>query len=296
MWGVRCKHTCICVCLEVYVYIYTVCLHMHRGKAASHSHLCSLNHPLQRLIFLVYYCKMFPLHVPGNETFISNFIKYPTWDEPNIFLEEFCRTVIHNWRDSYPQWYITKVWGNILYFISQIMGINHLPDTCTLHPLKNKPVGWHAVFYLKKSTQKRHKQKLTCGKDKSVVISADQLKNDTFQLNEREREREKTHRGHKTKMHQSNWLKWSNLKHMSKLSTNFSQYFQDTEEKSERLVWVRDPITLIESKSTFPARLQEHLMDLFHPQSEIITNNTITITVKTNTSCWVKSQWGKNKL
>uniref|UniRef100_A0A3Q2NMW6 DUF4371 domain-containing protein n=1 Tax=Fundulus heteroclitus TaxID=8078 RepID=A0A3Q2NMW6_FUNHE len=43
--------------------------------------------------------------------------------------------------------------------------------------------------------------------------------------------------------------------HLSSLSTDSSQYFQDIEE-SERLDWVSD------SSNSLPARLQEHLMDL----------------------------------
>uniref|UniRef100_A0A668AN63 DUF4371 domain-containing protein n=1 Tax=Myripristis murdjan TaxID=586833 RepID=A0A668AN63_9TELE len=50
--------------------------------------------------------------------------------------------------------------------------------------------------------------------------------------------------------------------HLSKLCTDFSQYFQDIEEKSERLDWVRNPFSVSESSNNLPARLQEHLMDL----------------------------------
>ena len=48
--------------------------------------------------------------------------------------------------------------------------------------------------------------------------------------------------------------------HLSKLRTDFSQYFPDTEKKSERVDWVRNPF--IVSSNKFPARLQEHLIYL----------------------------------
>lgn len=50
--------------------------------------------------------------------------------------------------------------------------------------------------------------------------------------------------------------------HLSKLSTDFSLYLQDIEEKSQRLDWVRNPFIVSESSNNLPARLQEYLMDL----------------------------------
>lgn len=50
--------------------------------------------------------------------------------------------------------------------------------------------------------------------------------------------------------------------HLSKLSTDFSQYFRDIEEKSQRLDWVRNPFIVSESSNSLPARLQEYLMDV----------------------------------
>ena len=54
--------------------------------------------------------------------------------------------------------------------------------------------------------------------------------------------------------------------HLSKLSTDFSEYFQDIEAKSERLDWVRNPFFVSESSNNLPARLQEHLMELSFDQ------------------------------
>ena len=50
---------------------------------------------------------------------------------------------------------------------------------------------------------------------------------------------------------------------LSKPCADFSQYFTDIEEKSERLDWVRNPFIVSESSYNFPARLQEHLMCLW---------------------------------
>ena len=50
--------------------------------------------------------------------------------------------------------------------------------------------------------------------------------------------------------------------HLSKLKTDFNQYFHDIEEKSEQLDWVRNPFRGTESSSSLPARLQENLVDL----------------------------------
>ncbi|TKS70608.1 hypothetical protein D9C73_005944 [Collichthys lucidus] len=50
--------------------------------------------------------------------------------------------------------------------------------------------------------------------------------------------------------------------HLSKLSTDFNQYFQDIDKKSESLDWVRDPFTTTESSNKLPARLQEQLLDV----------------------------------
>ena len=50
--------------------------------------------------------------------------------------------------------------------------------------------------------------------------------------------------------------------HLSKLKTDFNQYFHDIEEKSEHLDWVRNPFRGTESSSSLPARLQENLVDL----------------------------------
>ena len=49
--------------------------------------------------------------------------------------------------------------------------------------------------------------------------------------------------------------------HLSKLC-HFSHYFQDIENKSERLDWVRNPFIVSESSNSLPARLQEPLMEL----------------------------------
>lgn len=51
--------------------------------------------------------------------------------------------------------------------------------------------------------------------------------------------------------------------HLSNLYTDFSQYFKDIEERSERLDWMRDPIIISESSNNLPIRLQENQMDLF---------------------------------
>ena len=48
--------------------------------------------------------------------------------------------------------------------------------------------------------------------------------------------------------------------HLSKLQTDFNQYFHDIEEKSEQLDWVRNPFR--GGSSSLPARLQENLVDL----------------------------------
>ncbi|KAM4598750.1 protein FAM200A-like [Polymixia lowei] len=50
--------------------------------------------------------------------------------------------------------------------------------------------------------------------------------------------------------------------HLSKLNTDFNQYFQDIEATSAKLDWVRNPFSVSESSSSLPARLQENLMDL----------------------------------
>ncbi|KAJ4940691.1 hypothetical protein JOQ06_026986, partial [Pogonophryne albipinna] len=50
--------------------------------------------------------------------------------------------------------------------------------------------------------------------------------------------------------------------HLSKLCTDFSHYFQDIENKSERLDWVRNPFIVSESSNSLPAMLQEPLMEL----------------------------------
>ncbi|XP_056449969.1 uncharacterized protein LOC130385486 [Gadus chalcogrammus] len=50
--------------------------------------------------------------------------------------------------------------------------------------------------------------------------------------------------------------------HLSKLQTDFNQFFHDIEEKSEQLDWVRNPFRGTESSSSLPARLQENLVDL----------------------------------
>ncbi|MED6262160.1 hypothetical protein ATANTOWER_015466 [Ataeniobius toweri] len=49
--------------------------------------------------------------------------------------------------------------------------------------------------------------------------------------------------------------------HLCNLCTDFSQYFQDIEEKPERLDWVRNPFIVSESSNNLYVRLQEHLMD-----------------------------------
>ncbi|KAJ4922743.1 hypothetical protein JOQ06_004146 [Pogonophryne albipinna] len=49
--------------------------------------------------------------------------------------------------------------------------------------------------------------------------------------------------------------------HLSKLCTDFSHYFQDIENKSERLDWVRNPFIVSASSSSLPAMLQEPLME-----------------------------------
>lgn len=66
--------------------------------------------------------------------------------------------------------------------------------------------------------------------------------------------------------------------HLSKLCMDFSQYFQDIEEKSERLDWVRNPFIVSESCNNLPARLQDHLMDLSSDQGlkMIYTEKTLT--------------------
>lgn len=51
--------------------------------------------------------------------------------------------------------------------------------------------------------------------------------------------------------------------HLSNLYTDFSKYFKDIEERSERLDWMRDPIIISESSNNLPIRLQENQMDLF---------------------------------
>nr|XP_033497741.1 SCAN domain-containing protein 3-like [Epinephelus lanceolatus] len=66
--------------------------------------------------------------------------------------------------------------------------------------------------------------------------------------------------------------------HLSKLCTDFSQYFQDIEEKSERLDWVRNPFIVSESCNNLPARLQEHLMDLSSDQGLKMTYAEKTLT------------------
>lgn len=48
---------------------------------------------------------------------------------------------------------------------------------------------------------------------------------------------------------------------MSKLDTDFNQYFHDIEAKSEKLERVRNLFSVNESSSSLPARLQENLMD-----------------------------------
>ncbi|KAE8287511.1 Zinc finger MYM-type protein 6 [Larimichthys crocea] len=66
--------------------------------------------------------------------------------------------------------------------------------------------------------------------------------------------------------------------HLSKLSTDFNQYFQDIDKKSESLDWVRDPFTTTESSNKLPARLQEQLLDVSSDRGLRVAHKEKTLT------------------
>ncbi|CAL9683639.1 unnamed protein product [Knipowitschia caucasica] len=66
--------------------------------------------------------------------------------------------------------------------------------------------------------------------------------------------------------------------HLTKLSTDFNQYFQDIDKHSERLDWVRNPFIMSESSKNLPAVLQEQLMDLFSDRGLKMGHTTKTLT------------------
>lgn len=51
--------------------------------------------------------------------------------------------------------------------------------------------------------------------------------------------------------------------HLSKLSADFSLYFQDIEVESQRLDWVRNQFIVSESSNNRPGRLQEYLTEFW---------------------------------
>ncbi|TKS68835.1 SCAN domain-containing protein 3 [Collichthys lucidus] len=66
--------------------------------------------------------------------------------------------------------------------------------------------------------------------------------------------------------------------HLSKLSTDFNQYFQDIDKKSESLDWVRGPYTTTKSSNKLPARLQEQLLDVSSDRSLRVAHKEKTLT------------------
>ncbi|KAL2103117.1 hypothetical protein ACEWY4_002285 [Coilia grayii] len=66
--------------------------------------------------------------------------------------------------------------------------------------------------------------------------------------------------------------------HLSKLNTDFNQYFQHIDKKSESLDWVRDPFTTTESSNKLPARLQEQLWDVSSDRGLKVAHREKTLT------------------
>ncbi|XP_060758376.1 zinc finger BED domain-containing protein 5-like [Neoarius graeffei] len=66
--------------------------------------------------------------------------------------------------------------------------------------------------------------------------------------------------------------------HLSKLNSDFNQYFQDIDKKSESLDWVRDQFTATESSNKLPARLQEQLLDVSSDRGLKVAHREKTLT------------------